>query len=135
MALLRLDLNLVPPPARRDALEYLAKAGGEFDGRQLLGYCLEGRAGDGEQDLKRALLSVRSRLVGELWSERGPPRRSRTRTLATRVSARLLAQSIFFLVQAVVILLLLVIVRRRWPELDVYQLADQAWELLSGLFR
>lgn len=135
MALLRLDLNLVPPAARRDAMSYLGQAGDEFDGRELLGYCLEGRAGDGEQALRRAFLGIRSRLVGEMWSERGPIRRSRARNLATRVSARLLAQFLFFLVQTAVILALLVIVQRRWPEMDVYQLASQAWEQLTGLFR
>ena len=135
LALLRLELGLVPERAKNDARSYHEQAGGQFDGKLLVDFCLEGRAADGSKALSRGMNSVRSRVLGEAWLERSPKRRSRVGAFTTRVSAKFVAHRLFFVVQTLAILVLLVVLERHWPALDLYVLAERGMEAISSWIR
>jgi len=114
-------LGLVPPRARQDAREILRMSDSEFDGTRLVDLCLEGRASDGDQTLPKAMLSLRSRLIG---LETAAPRRRRP-SFVVRTSATMTAKLIFFSIYTFLILVVVFLVKRNWPSADVYAVGDK----------
>jgi hypothetical protein len=126
IAAMRVDLGLLTPVAREEARRVLRASGQQFDGQALVATCLAGRAGDGEDAVRRALLALRSRLIGV---ETVQPRRRAS--WFVRWSARLIARFIFFALYTVVIVALLFLLKRRWPAVDLYEFGDR----LLALFK
>jgi hypothetical protein len=123
---MRVDLGLLPPLAREEARRALRASGQQFDGQALVESCLQGRASDGEEAVRRALLALRSRLIGveALQLRRRAP-------LLVRWSAMLTARLIFFALYTVVIVALLFLLKRRWPVVDLYELGDRLLALFQ----
>ena len=125
LALLRVDLDLLTPRMRQDARQMLKDAGGQFDGTRLVDLCLEGRAGDGPDVLRRAMLALRSRLIG---LEMALPRRKPSMFL--RLTATLTAKLIFFGLYTFLILVAAYLVEKNWSAANLYDIGDKILSLL-----
>ncbi len=120
LAYMRLEIGVVPPGRVAEVRRYLEGAGEQFDGRRLVEACLEGRAGDGDAALEKAMRKLHSSLAIEATG-----RRTRKKTsLLVRLSATLLGRLIVFLVTLVFVILLLVLAQVLMPELDIYAIRD-----------
>ena len=128
LALLRVDLELLPPATRQEARKLLKQSGDSFDGERLVELCLDGRAGESDQTIQRAMNALRSRLVG--LETAAKPRRKPS--FFKRLSATLLAKLIFFVIYVVLIVLLLYLLHREWEWLDIYAFGDKVLALLKS---
>ena len=119
LALLRVDLDLLSPSARQQARAVLDRSEAEFDGAQLVEICLRDKAPQGPRTLQRAMLALRSRLLG-LDAHVASPRRGRGRSRSKRFLASLLVKLIFWPILCVLGIVILVLVQRSWPVADIY---------------
>jgi hypothetical protein len=122
LAYMRVEIGIVPPAKVSEARRYLEDAGDRFDGRQLIDLCLEGRAGDGDAALEKAMRKLHASLVIEATGRRTRKKSS----LLVRLSATLLGRTIVFALTLIFVILLLVLVQSLVPEFDIYALRDSA---------
>lgn len=121
LAMLRVDLGLLPPRVREEARKLLKASGDEFDGQRLAELCLEGRAADGPKTAERALNALRSRLLGhEMYTPRRRP------SFLVRMTATATAKLVFFGIYTFLILVVVYLIKRNWEFLDLYELGDRA---------
>ena len=129
LAYMRLEIGIVPPAKVAEARSYLETAGDRFDGRQLVEYCLEGRAGDGDAALEKAIRKLHASLAIESMGRR--PRKKTS--LLVRLSATLLGRTIVFALTLIFIVLLLVLAQSLVPALDIYALRDSVLAAVKGI--
>ncbi|MAE76810.1 MAG: hypothetical protein CMJ85_08085 [Planctomycetes bacterium] len=129
LAALRVELGLVPQRTRERARKTLGKSGSEFDGQALVDLCLEGRASDGPQAVRDAMLDLRSRVIGIESVPSGPRRRKAP--FLVRWVATATAKLIFFSMYSLLFVVLLVLLRQQWPLFDIYEVGSKVASLLG----
>jgi hypothetical protein len=123
LALLRVDMNLLSQPARREARVLLGRAADKFDGRRLVELCLEDGSVD-DKTLEKAMLSLRSRLIGH--QTHVPRKRPGS---FVRFTATLMAKLVFFGLYTFLVLVAVFLVKRNWDHLDLYVIGDKLLSL------
>jgi len=129
LAWLRMELGIVPPARLAEARRYLESTGDQFDGRKLIDYCLEGRAGDGDAALEKAMRRLHAAVAVEPMARR--PRRKTS--LLVRLSATLLGRTLVFLITLVFVVVLLVLAQSLFPQVDIYAIRDTIVTQVQGI--